>query len=88
MPVLRDHTQMTFWCGSPMIIEVSELNAKKLVMKDRVSVKEAARILGLSERRILDMCDSGLLTSIQPGGPKGHRHITLESVIARMQTPD
>lgn len=87
MPVLKEHAQLTFWSGSPMIIEAPEINAgaaKKLIIKDRITTGEAARILGIDDRTVRRMCEEGLLVWAQPHGERGRYQITLESVLHRL----
>lgn len=76
--------------ASPVIVEAPPLGmgTKKLILKDRVTVREAMRILCLSERTIERMCEEGALTCIQPNGPGSRYQITLESVLARLNTPE
>ena len=56
---------------------------KPIVESDVVGTRKAARILGLSMRRVQSLCEEGLIEHERPGGPRGNYRLNLESVLAR-----
>lgn len=67
--------------GKPMLVQ----------MDDECGLPEAAQILGLSQRRVNEMCDAGVFVEgrdwRQPGGEGGKIFIKRSVVIARSGRP-
>lgn len=57
---------------------------KPQIVGEETDVKRAARLIGLSVRRVQAMCESGEIKCRQPSGPKGKYLIPL-SEIERMR---
>ena len=62
-----------------------------VVVTEEIGTREAARLLGLSQRRIEAMIEEGRFIEgeewTRPGGPRGRYRLKLAAVLARRQQP-
>lgn len=61
---------------------------KPVLLRQEISTAEAARILGLSQRRVQDLVAEGRLTQVtQPGGPRGKLFLSRSEVESLKNRP-